>query len=543
MRKLDVRIAVSLMAVGAIVLPSNPGLGQAAPKIQWTRPASAAIPPAGREQPSAASSTEHPHKDNSQLVSASWYVDSVRGKDTNSGQDVNHPFKTIGRLLASRIVANQTIALKAGSQWRETLTIPTTNVTVISYGNGQQPLLDSSDAVTSSLWSKIPGAKYVYGVMVPIDADPNITWVNVWENGNFLVRATSIANCDSTPGSYYPSADTGNGTIQITLYVHTSDGSNPARNRKLYEYSKRQQALVSLYPNVTVAGLWTRRNLNNNGSLEVTGMGSLVDKTLITDGGKHNAYISPGVSMTDVTLRNQYYASNDFIMVVMNGNGMPGDSTFTRVHAYSTVSTGVVGSGIGSHSNDGNPFTGTFTCIDCEVDNVGQGFSPGGWNNVVLTRPITSGTAAGVGVIGLSSTSITGGYLVALNGRGITNGGPTNADSSVVIENTSVTSNGGNAILLGAGSISITSSTITTADDSNGPIYLTRGTFVLTGNTVDRGTSSTQPFYLLPTGVSGTSDYNTFLSNATTGMPFWLGAEYSFTQWQGLGYDLHSTTP
>jgi hypothetical protein len=415
---------------------------------------------------------------------------------------------------------------------------------VTSYGRGEKPLLDASDVVNSDLWSKAPGTTNVYQVSVPIDADPNITWVNAWEDGNFLVRATGVANCDATPGSYYPSADTGNGTIPITLSIHTSDGSNPAANGRLYEYSKRQYAFQSVDPNVTVSGIWTRRNLNNNGSFALTGMGSLAERVLITDGNKHNAYISPGVSMTDVTLKNQYYAGNDFIMVVINANGMAGDSTFTRVHAYSTVSTGLVGAGIGSHSNDGNPFTGTFTCIDCEVDNQGAGFTPGSWNNVVLTRPVTAGTAAGVAVIGLVSTSITGGNLVALNGRGITYGDPLALNSTVVIEGTTIASTGSNAVLLGAASTTITGSTISTEDGVYGPVYITSGNFSLTGNTVNRGMTSTQPFYVVPSGVTGTSDYNTFLSNATAGTPFWLGSnQYSFAEWQALGYDLHSTTP
>jgi hypothetical protein len=222
---------------------------------------------------------------------------------------------------------------------------------------------------------------------------------------------------------------------------------------------------------------------------------------------------------------------------------MPGDSTFTRVHAYSTVSTGVVGAGIGSHSNDGNPFTGTFTCVDCRVDNMGAGFAVDAWNNVVLTRPITSNTAVGIGVIGWVSNTITGGNLVALNGRGITYGDPLSLNSTIVIEDTTVTSTGGNGILLGGASTTVTSSTITTADGVYNPVYLTSGNFVLTGNTFDRGMTSTQPFYILPSGVSGVSDYNTFLYNATSGTPFWMGGEYSFAQWQALGYDLHSSTP
>jgi hypothetical protein len=99
-------------------------------------------------------------------------------------------------------------------------------------------------------------------------------------------------------------------------------------------------------------------------------------------------------------------------------------------------------------------------------------------------------------------------------------------------------------VLLGAASTTITSSTISTEDGVYGPVYITAGNFTLTGNTVNRGATSTQPFYVLPAGVSGASDYNNFLSNATTGTPFWLGSsQYSFAQWQSLGYDLHSTTP
>lgn len=560
MRGFDARIAALSMAAVAIVLSPNPGFSQSAPQVQGTQLSPGGLAPAARTGHTAMSGdpderaakkgegdyTIRNNADEDQTdtgsVNANWYVDSVHGNDTNSGQDIDHPFKTIARLLASSIASGQTIALKAKSHWRETLIVPAANMTVTSYGYGTKPLLDASDVVARTLWSKTPGATSVYQATVPIDADPNITWVNTWEDGEFLVRATSIANCDATPGSYYPSADTGNGTIPITLYIHTSDGSDPATNGRRYEYSKRQYAFQSVLPDVTVAGLWTRRNLNNNGSFALTGSGSLADEMLISDGGLHNAYISPGVSMTDVTLKDQYRGGSDFIMVVMNGNGMPGDTTFTRVRAYSTVSTGAVGSGIGSHSNDGNPFTGTFTCIDCEVNNVGAGFAPGDWNNVVLTHPVTTGTATGVGVIGQVSTSITGGNIVALNGRGIENGGPVTPNSNVVIENTTVTSTGGNAILLGATSTTIASSTISTTDGVHGPIYIMAGNFVLTGNTVNRGTASTQPFYVVPSGVSGTSDYNTFLSNSASGTPFWLGtSEYSFIQWQGLGYDLHST--
>lgn len=175
MRRFDVRIAMPLLAAGTMVLSPISGVPQAGALVQPATP--------NVESPAARADRTHvPDGDSarSESATADWFVDSVRGNDANSGQNIDHPFKTIARLLASPIASGQTIALKAGGHWRETLTVPAANITVTSYGRGRKPLLDASDVVNPGLWSKAPGTANVYQVSVPIDADPNITWVNTW---------------------------------------------------------------------------------------------------------------------------------------------------------------------------------------------------------------------------------------------------------------------------------------------------------------------------------------------------------------------------
>jgi hypothetical protein len=87
----------------------------------------------------------------------------------------------------------------------------------------------------------------------------------------------------------------------------------------------------------------------------------------------------------------------------------------------------LLGDGIGSHTNNGNPFTGTLTCIDREVDNTQTGFDPGGWDHVVFIRPITSARNPEIDVLGNLSTSIMDGNIFALNGRGINDAGSFNS--------------------------------------------------------------------------------------------------------------------
>src|ERR1035441_4092157 len=224
-----------------------------------------------------------------------WYVDSVHGDDSYSGKSSARPLKTIAGVLGQPIRSGQQIGLAAGSSWREQLIIPTANVTVAAYGAGPKPLLDCSEAIAAGAWAKTPVQTSVYQSNVPLDWDIGKTFVSVWEDGARLVRATSVANCDATPGSYFPSAES---TSPITLYVHAADHSNPSSNGKLYEYSRRRHGLdPSAHPGCTFRGIWTRRNAHQDGSL------LCADRNydcLATEGSYHNIYLGPGCYLENV---------------------------------------------------------------------------------------------------------------------------------------------------------------------------------------------------------------------------------------------------
>ena len=245
-----------------------------------------------------------------------YYVDSVNGNDLNSGRLPSEALKTIGALPA--ITAGMRIGLARNSAWKEQLTIAAERVTVGAYGTGTRPILDCSDAILAGAWSKTGGLTNVYEASVSPDLAASKTWVSVWEDNARLVRATSTANCDATPGSYYPSADTG--AAPITLYVHASDSSDPGASGKVYEFSSRRYGLVSTADRVSVTGIETRRNLHDDGSLVVKRYARITD-VVCRDGTKHNLLYGGESILTGVIAQEAYYTGGpSSSMFVLNQN-------------------------------------------------------------------------------------------------------------------------------------------------------------------------------------------------------------------------------
>ncbi|MGQ0622071.1 MAG: right-handed parallel beta-helix repeat-containing protein [Panacagrimonas sp.] len=93
--------------------------------------------------------------------SASYYVDSVAGKDTRSGLSESNSWKTIAKVNSATIPFGSTIYLKRNSVWHEQLDLPASGLTVDAYGSGALPTFDGSETVTgwksegSSIYSKV----------------------------------------------------------------------------------------------------------------------------------------------------------------------------------------------------------------------------------------------------------------------------------------------------------------------------------------------------------------------------------------------------
>jgi Chitobiase/beta-hexosaminidase C-terminal domain/Bacterial Ig-like domain (group 2) len=90
-----------------------------------------------------------------------YYVDNVKGSDSNNGTSIAAPFATVAKVNALTPTPGQTVAFKSGDVWHEMLTIsrsgaPGAPITYSSYGTGAQPVIDASDTVTG--WTQGSGS-------------------------------------------------------------------------------------------------------------------------------------------------------------------------------------------------------------------------------------------------------------------------------------------------------------------------------------------------------------------------------------------------
>ncbi len=262
-------------------------------------------------------------------VRPKWYVDSAHGNDANDGAGPGGALRTIAAVEA-RMQAGDRIGLARGSVWRERFELTAERVEVIAYGAGERPLLDASDPVPAGSWTKTAGYTNVYQCTVTVDAPG---WISVWEDNVRFLRAASMTELDATAGRYLPEADPG-GAGPVTLFVHASDSSDPATNGKSYEYSRRSHGLYTGQPGCKVTGIHTRRNLGNNGSLEV-GRNSVLTDCVASEGTKHNILVHGGATLKAVEAANSYYAGQAKVLVSWNEDVAEGqDITLLDCYAH-----------------------------------------------------------------------------------------------------------------------------------------------------------------------------------------------------------------
>lgn len=311
-----------------------------------------------------------------------YYVDSVNGDDGNSGTSEGQAFATIGALPA--ISAGKRIGLAKGSTFMEMLTVNANNVTVKAYGAGNPPLFDCRDAIAVGAWSKTGGATNVYQATVSPDLAALETWVSAWEDTTRMVRATSVANCDATANSYYPSADTG--APPITLYVHASDNSNPAVSGKVYKFSKRANAVYNFNNDgLYIEGIDAIGNLDEGGTFRL-GTGVRAYHCRAYEGNKHNFDVKGNSELHYCTAQDNYYGTTGsslfgFYDTVGGKSVLFDHCTFKCTTFDGTVShDGVIG-----HTAGANRFA-TACFVDCAFENVGNGTYLSFIDTVYMTR-------------------------------------------------------------------------------------------------------------------------------------------------------------
>jgi len=94
-----------------------------------------------------------------QANAATYYVDATSGSDSNAGTSSGSAWKTVSKVNSSSFSAGDSILFKAGEQWREQLTIPSSgssgsNITFGKYDTGNNPIINGADVITG--WEQYP---------------------------------------------------------------------------------------------------------------------------------------------------------------------------------------------------------------------------------------------------------------------------------------------------------------------------------------------------------------------------------------------------
>lgn len=343
-----------------------------------------------------------------------WYVDSATGNDANTGKGKSQAFQTITQLLTV-LAAGDKVALARGSHWREQLTLPGNNITLAAYGSGARPIIDGSNVMSG--WSKTGGQTYVYQIScTPEWAAAN--YLNVWEDGNFLVRAASLAACDSTAGSYYPSGSSG----AITLYVHATDNGDPASNGSVYEYSHRARSVGTANTSIVgirISGIHTRCNLEENGSILIYKQ-STVNDCLIADGSRHNLYLGEGSVLTNTTLRNAYYGAGSYSLLVCYSATGTGLGFTCENCTCENTKGGIDGLGTAFYGHTTSGSLGAVAYRNIAASNLGYGLDTGtSASSITIETFDASNCTYGI-IAGISLTVSGFTHSIDTNRRGIT---------------------------------------------------------------------------------------------------------------------------
>jgi hypothetical protein len=252
-----------------------------------------------------------------------FYVDSVNGNDANDGLSAATAKQTIAGLSALTIPAGKRVGMARGSYWREEY-YPTTAVDVIDYGTGALPILDGANVIdpgafSASLHADAGGVVYE----TTLTRDPAAYYVNsdtymIWEDGEWLVRKTSVAAVAATPGTFYlpnPDAQTGASAL---AYVHPFGSTNPTSDGKVYEATIRPVGLeMGAIDGSLVRGVECRRGMGGYGTLPMRADADM-RQALLSKGGKHNTVVKSGV-LTDIVAYDCEIARN----VLADGGFVP----------------------------------------------------------------------------------------------------------------------------------------------------------------------------------------------------------------------------
>lgn len=471
-------------------------------------------------------------------VSANWYLDGVNGSDSNNCTAAATACATVAHLLAQPISANQVVGVACNaSKYREQFNVPASGVQVVGYGNciaANYPLFDASDSIPGVSWSKTAGLTNTYQATVsPAVSLDGKQFVAVWENSVNLIYQTSTAAVDATPGSYFPSSLT---VAPLTLYVHATDGGNPATNGSTYEINNRLFGVESYnFNNVRLVNLAAQRNLHNDGSIRLGKFG-IASNVIAYAGQKHSILSRAGTYHYNVQALGAYFPATlgNLSLFIFNENTPNLEGiTYDGCNADRQSTPGTNDSGYFGHVNTSGNF-GVVRFLNSSAENTDFGFGTGTTTaniayNLTADRTNNAGVQTGGGMWHIANS-----HLMGVT-RSVVMFGSAN------ITNTTLTgpSGVGSIYMAISGlSLSVAGSTFTSAVG----IYSAQGATSTIYSHNNNFTGTGTQFYQFPTASLPAidSDGNAFAPSGAFAVV--NGIVYTLPQWRTLsGQDAHST--
>ncbi len=448
-------------------------------------------------------------------------------------------------VAAGTTVTSDQISYSLNNTLDQMVTIYTTARNVEYYTNNHEALWsnfsgpDQSQSTTVSGYST--GGNVVIKNIVAINTTQftyykalGATPVAMWENGALITIEASALSVDQTPGSWYY-----DGTY---LYIHASDGTNPATNGKAYSYVTASSPSYTTWDNakswLIFDSLDQAETYNTSsatlGGIYLTGSNSIIRNLSAHDTFRHPICVYTGATnnvVTNITAYNSYGTSPICIYGAGTTGNLVQNSTFYNDtylrSAY--VFTGSVWSVVVAHGGSQNN-----TVDSCLIYSTAGPFRTNAFNGhgygVLVGDSTTSLTVSHSLIYGTFEWGVdvgSGGNSGLTNGASITLWG----NLLDVSQSTSSASGGLGILLTGSvgsivynntvyGPAATTNAAITQVTTSTGA--LVKNNIFWTGNytSVDASSESSTAY-----------DYNDYFS--ASGTPFsWGGTAYNFANWK-----------
>ena len=170
----------------------------------------------------------------SEAWSATYYVDSTNGNDTNNGLSESMPWKTIAKVNTMVFNSGDSILFKSGETWREGLAVSSSGssgnpITFGAYGSGNNPKITGANSISgvsgdwtnqgSNIWRRTIGAitpnVVIFDATVTGNNNTSLVAKYDWRFSSPNLDVYSVGN----PTSYYTSIEAGQRNYAIFIYL------------------------------------------------------------------------------------------------------------------------------------------------------------------------------------------------------------------------------------------------------------------------------------------------------------------------------------